>query len=541
MKAAAYKLRFGTKAAVKFFTSVLVLSGVLFIGLWVHNNQAEMSVRNLKERCNNIEQFRKDIIHYDEVLTMSARMAAATGDSKWEQRYREYEPKLTKAIGQAIQLSPEIYREETDRNNFGKIRILEMEHRAFDLIRQGKGDQAMAILFGVQYESQKSFYVKAIDRLSEFLTKQMEAALEVEKSKGYFARIAFITVLILMLLSWLIVLRIARDTQEALKESNTQLSRRMLELDELNHNLDGIVQERTSRLTQALSDLQVTHRDLKKIQAQMLQSEKFSAIGQLAAGIAHEINNPIGFINSNLQTMERYLIHYTQLLGILNKMELALKNRDPQEIAQIVASWAKVRQETNFAFIDDDIGQLIKESQEGSEKIRKIVFDLCALATPDKGMMDVVNLEALMESVLNIVWNEVKYKADVKKEFGQVPAVVCNPQKMSQMFVHLLINAADAIKDKGTITIRSYTKDDLICLDIADTGVGIAPEHLTNIFDPFFTTKPAGSGTGLGLSISYDIVRKHGGTITFKTKLGEGTTFTIMLPANCEQHAVGIG
>ncbi len=151
MQTAAHKLRFGTKTAVKFLTAVLVLTGVLLIGLWVHNDHAETSVRNLKERCNNIEQFRKDIIHYDEVLTMSARMAAATGDSKWEQRYREYEPKLTKAIGQAIQLSPEIYREETDRNNFGKIRILEMEHRAFDLIRQGKGDQAMAILFGVQY------------------------------------------------------------------------------------------------------------------------------------------------------------------------------------------------------------------------------------------------------------------------------------------------------------------------------------------------------------------------------------------------------
>ncbi|MBI4309552.1 MAG: hypothetical protein HY591_04395 [Candidatus Omnitrophica bacterium] len=284
------------------------------------------------------------------------------------------------------------------------------------------------------------------------------------------------------------------------------------------------------KLAVALSELQKTHRDLQNAQAQLLQSEKFSAIGQLAAGIAHEINNPIGFINSNLQTLEKYAAHYSRLLGILNKLEKALRDKDQERAAHIVASWEKVRQETDFAFIDDDIGNLIKESREGVQKVSRIVLDLRAFASPDKGAMDSINIEALMESMLNIAWNEIKYKAELKRDYGDVPLIFCNPQKIGQVFVNILINAAQAIKDKGFITIKTYTKANYVCVDFSDTGCGIAPEHITRIFDPFFTTKPPGKGVGLGLSISYDIVRKHAGTLTFTSSPDKGTTFTLMLP-----------
>ena len=261
-----------------------------------------------------------------------------------------------------------------------------------------------------------------------------------------------------------------------------------------------------------------------------MQSEKFSAIGQLSAGVAHEINNPIGFINSNLQTLQLYVVHYKQLLGILNKLEKALKDKDQERVAEVVNSWEKIRLETNFTFIDGDVSNLLKESIEGAQKIGRIVSDLRTFASPDQGIMDSVNLEVLMESILNIVWNEIKYKAEIKREYGQVPMVVCNPQKIGQVFVNLLINAAQAIEGKGMITVRTYTKDEYVCVDITDTGRGIAPEHFNKIFDPFFTTKAPGEGVGLGLSLSYDIVRKHAGDLKFNSKLGEGTTFTVMLP-----------
>jgi two-component system NtrC family sensor kinase len=306
----------------------------------------------------------------------------------------------------------------------------------------------------------------------------------------------YLIVFILLLLSWLSFLRISHGAQEA---------------------LDQKVQERT--------------RALQNVQSQLLQSEKFSAIGQLAAGIAHEINNPIGFINCNLQTLEKYLVHYRQLLGFLNELEKALNDKDHERMSRIIAVWDKVRQETNFKFIEGDIGDLIKESREGTENMRKIVADLCTFASPDKGIKDSVDLEALMESMLNIAWNEIKYKAQLRKDYSKVPAIICNPQKIGQVFVNLLTNAAHAIQGKGFITIKTYIRDQYVCVDISDTGCGIPPQNITRIFDPFFTTKPVGRGVGLGLSVSYDIVRRHGGNITFSSMVNEGTTFTVMLPA----------
>jgi signal transduction histidine kinase len=523
-------LKAGTRFSGRFFTCVLVVMGLLLLTLAVYDYRAEEVISNLKDRYTQMEQFRNEIIHLDEALSMSARMAAATGDIKWEKRYQYYEPKLTGAIKQAVALSPEIYRQETDRSSIGKIKLLEMEHKAFDLIRAGHDKEAMQILFGDQYEIQKKNYIQAIQRLNLFLKLQMEMALSMEKSKEYFARMAFATALILLLLAWLIIMRIARHAQESLIESNRQLSERTEQLTELTHTLDDKVHERTRSLAVALTQLQKAHQDLKDVQTQLLQSEKFSAIGQLAAGIAHEINNPIGFINSNLQTLGQYVAHYTQLLGILNKLEKALKDKDKERAAQVVHSWEKLRAETNFAFIDDDIVNLIKESRDGAEKIRKIILDLRTFASPDKGVMDSVNFEALVESVLNIVWNELKYKAEIKKDYGDVPFIACNPQAIGQVLVNLLINAAQAIRDHGTITIRTYVKGDYVFMDIIDTGCGIPPENITKIFDPFFTTKPPGQGVGLGLSLSYDIIRKHGGKLTFTSQVGKGTTFTVMLP-----------
>lgn len=519
-----------TRISVRFLTAVLALTAAILVALGLYDHRAERVIKDMSDHYAQIDKFRSEIIHYDEILTMSARMAAATGDTKWVERYKLYEPRLTAAIGQAIALSPGIYRKETDRTNIGKIKLLEMEHTAFDLIRAGRGTEAMAILFGEQYEAQKKNYVQAIERLNLFLKRQMESALAVEKSKEYFARTAFITVLIMLLLSWLIIIRIARRSQEALVESHFQLSLRTIELDQLTRNLDGQIRERTGSLEATLKELQATHDDLKNVQTQLMQSERFSAIGQLAAGIAHEINNPIGFIFSNLQTLEQYVCHYEKLLGIMDDMSIASKVYDPEGLARAVSAWEMKRKEINYDFISGDISNLIKESQEGVEKIRKIVRDLRDFASPDKGVVELVNIEALIESILNVVWNEIKYKAELRKEYGGVPLISCDPQKIGQVFVSLLINAAQAIKGKGVITIKTYTQGGHVMVDLCDTGCGIPPENMTRIFDPFFTTKPVGQGLGLGLSVSYDIIKKHGGSITFKTQTGEGTTFTVSLP-----------
>ncbi|GEM_PF-3271831 len=513
--------------AARLFRAILVMTGILVVVLVVYDQHTGQAVKGLKERYNRFEKLRSDIIYFDEALTTSARMAVVTGDSKWEKRYQELEPKLTAILQQAFILSPEIYRQEMDRTHSDKIKLLQMEQKAFDFIRAKRSQEAIDILFGDQYEIEKENYAKAVEWLNVLLKKQIDAALAVVNSKEHLARVSLMSTLILLLMSWLIIIRMTRRFQQALMATNDQLRQRTRELDELTHTLEERVKERTSRLAQALEDL-------KNAQMQLLQSEKFAAVGQLAAGVAHEINNPIGFINSNLQTLEQYVAHYTKLLGILNQLDKVLKDKDQQQAAQVVASWDKIRKETNFTFIGDDIGNLLKESKDGAEKIRKIVLDLRAFASPDKGMMESVNVEGLMESMLNIVWNEIKYKADLRKSYGDVPLLTCNPQKIGQVFVNLLLNAAQAIEgNKGVITIKTYAKDEYVCVDICDTGCGISPDDATKIFDPFFTTKPVGSGVGLGLSISYDIVRKHGGTLTFTSQVGKGTMFTVMLPAEC--------
>ncbi len=514
------------KFYIRFFTGVLALTGLLLVGIGMRDYQARQAVSALKERYLQIEQLRGQIIHDDEIMTMSARMAAATGDRSWEAQYRAVEPKMKEAIQEAMTVSPEIYRKEEDRAGSGKIKLLKMEDTAFALIRQKQNKEAMDLLFGKEYELQRNDYERGIEQLNAYLKKQMDAALAVENSKAYLSQVSFITVSILLLLSWLVLLCILRGAQNALIESNHRL-------DELNKNLDLKVRERTSRLTEALDELQRSHRDLQKAQAQLLQSEKFSAIGQLAAGIAHEINNPIGFINCNLQTLDKYLAHYRPLLSFVQNLVKAINDKNQEKLFQLLSHWEKTRHEINFKFIEGDIGNLIKESREGTEHMRRIVADLCDFASPDKGKEEALNVEALMESILNIVWNEIKYKAQLRKNYGTVPSIVGNPQKIGQVFVNLLTNAAHAIQGKGFITIKTYTKDHQVCIEIGDTGCGIPPEHYTKIFDPFFTTQPVGQGTGLGLSSSYDIVRKSGGDITFSSQVGKGSVFTVMLPAAC--------
>jgi two-component system NtrC family sensor kinase len=353
------------------------------------------------------------------------------------------------------------------------------------------------------------------------LKKQIAASLEADKSHEYLMRICFIVLVILLLLAWLIISRINRQAQKSLVEINDELIKRNEQLAELNNTLEQRVKDRTASLTQALQDLGLT-------QKQLLESEKFAAIGQLASGFAHEINNPIGYINSNLQTLQKYLIHYRNLVTIINHLEEALNSKDQQEAARQVMTWSKARDDANFEFINSDIGNLISESQAGVEKIRRIVTDIHDFAKPDKGEVEAVHMPSLIDSVLNIIANQIKYKATVIKEYQSVPRVKCNAQKIAQALVNLLMNAVQSIVNKGEITIKIYQTEEHVCIAIKDTGIGISPENFSKIFDPFFTTK--GSAAGLGLSASYDIVRKHNGRLTVDSHVGVGSTFTICLP-----------
>ncbi|MBF0619970.1 MAG: cache domain-containing protein, partial [Candidatus Omnitrophica bacterium] len=273
--------------------------------------------------------------------------------------------------------------------------------------------------------------------------------------------------------------------------------------------------------------------EIEHAHRKLLQSTKMAAIGQLAAGVAHEINNPLAFVMSNLETLERYVAVYEEVLAEYEKLD-AQKNfwRTVDEARQDLADVARKKKDCRLESLRYDMNEMFPELRDGLNRVKHIVTDLRAFSRTDQEMAAATDVTEVIEKVLTIVWNEIKYKAVIKKEYGKIPQVRCHAQRLGQVFMNVLVNAAHAVEaGKGVIRIRTSTRDGNACIEIEDNGCGIAPEHTARIFEPFFTTKPTGEGTGLGLSLSYDVLKKYGGDIHVVSEVGKGSTFTIILPA----------
>ncbi|NMG28739.1 ATP-binding protein [Aromatoleum evansii] len=264
---------------------------------------------------------------------------------------------------------------------------------------------------------------------------------------------------------------------------------------------------------------------VERTQGQLLQSEKMAAVGQLAAGVAHEINNPVGFVSSNLGSLELYVKRLFDLLAAYEALEQALPTDHPARIAV-----ARARETAEIDYLRQDIPDLLRESGEGLARVKHIVNDLKNFSRNDEGEWQDADLNGGLASTLNVVWNELKYKAHVVRELGDLPPVRCIPAQINQVFMNLLVNAAQAIEGSGTITLRSGADDAIAWVEIADTGKGMTPDVMERIFEPFYTTKPVGKGTGLGLSISAEIMKRHHGTLTVQSRIGEGSCFRLELP-----------
>lgn len=264
---------------------------------------------------------------------------------------------------------------------------------------------------------------------------------------------------------------------------------------------------------------------LQEAQAQLLQSEKMASVGQLAAGIAHEINNPIGFINSNMGSLNNYV---NKLFEVIGKYEALIQQGNPSP--DTLKTLHDTRFNADLDFLQEDIEALVQESLDGLKRVRDIVQALKDFSHVGETDWQEADIHQGIDSTLNIVNNEIKYKVTVVKEYGQLPPVRCVISQINQVVMNLLVNASQAIQEKGTITISTGCKNDWIWIKVCDTGTGIAPENLSRIFEPFFTTKPVGSGTGLGLSLSYGIIKNHHGRIDVASEPGKGSCFTIHLP-----------
>ena len=280
---------------------------------------------------------------------------------------------------------------------------------------------------------------------------------------------------------------------------------------------------RESELGQRQDELRRTYHRLASAQEQLLQSEKMASIGQLAAGVAHEINNPIGYVHSNLGTLREYC---AALVALIEAYAAGSQDEEPD------APLRKLRERLDIDFILGDLPQLLDESREGIERVTKIVQDLKEFSHVGRDeQMRPADLHKGLDSTLNIVWNELKYKVQLEKHYGELPPVECHASELNQVFMNLLINAGQAIAERGTIVLATGVDEGRVWVSIADSGCGIPEDALQRIFDPFFTTKPIGSGTGLGLAIAYRIVAKHHGRIEVQSRPGFGSTFRVVLPA----------
>lgn len=326
----------------------------------------------------------------------------------------------------------------------------------------------------------------------------------------------------------LLILKKPFDNIEVQQMANTLLTkwdmteRASVQMD----HLGRMVERRTRQLTETSGELQREIDERKQLETQLVQSEKLASLGQLAAGVAHEINNPIGFISSNLGTLDGYFKQLQEMLDAYRDAEEALGSSELIERLKLLSDRIELE------FLREDIPLLIKESKDGINRVGQIVKDLKDFSRVDSNQeWQWANLQQGIESTLNIVANELKYKADVVKDYQVMPDIECLPSQINQVIMNLIVNASQAIgPERGTLTLRTGLEGETVWIEVADTGSGIAPESLKKIFDPFFTTKPVGQGTGLGLSLSYGIVKKHRGDISVRSEVGVGTTFRVELP-----------
>ncbi|WP_298037860.1 PAS domain S-box protein [uncultured Desulfuromonas sp.] len=295
----------------------------------------------------------------------------------------------------------------------------------------------------------------------------------------------------------------------------------LVDITEQKH-LEERLHDEKAELEGAQNELQKAYADLQATQAKILQNEKMASIGLLAAGVAHEINNPMGYILSNLGTLDKYAQRLTDFIQAQTVVITELNGGD--------GTLGELRKQLKIDYIIDDLKNLTKESLEGADRVKKIVKDLKSFSRTDEGDHMHADINECIETTICVVWNEIKYKATLEKNYGDLPMTLCYPQQLNQVFLNLLINAAQAIEKQGTIKVRTWQEGDIIRVQIADTGRGIPKENLDRLFEPFFTTKKIGKGTGLGLSISYDIIKKHNGELDVKSEVGVGTTFTLSIP-----------
>jgi two-component system, NtrC family, sensor kinase len=283
---------------------------------------------------------------------------------------------------------------------------------------------------------------------------------------------------------------------------------------------------------QNITEKKKMEKEKARLLIQLTQADKMVSVGRLAAGVAHEINNPLSFVSSNLNSLKGYLSDINSLLSLNKKFLTRFQITEvSNNIFQAKKEIESFCQEIEFDFIQNDIDDLMKDCNKGLDRIKSIVGGLKDFSQPGKTERCLVDINTGIESTLNVATNELQYKTVIIKELGEIRPIMAVAQQINQVFLNILINAVQSIDKTGEIIIKTWYEAGYNHITISDTGCGISQENIKKVFDPFFTTREIGEGTGLGMNIAYNIIKEHKGSITVKSKINQGTSFEIKLPA----------
>ena len=317
--------------------------------------------------------------------------------------------------------------------------------------------------------------------------------------------------------------RISEDAPKEFKSFITVFNSMAVKVGVKEAELEHRVASRTEEYRDA-------HAKLEQATNALVRQEKMASIGRLASGVAHEINNPIGYIQANLKAMAEYVEDFRAVIGAGDELGRALSGGSAQDIAEASRALEQTRREKDIDYLMGDAGLLLADSRKGAIRIGEIVQGLRSFAREDGGSQECCDINAILAASLRMVESKLKYNCAVERDFGALSPVKGNPGELEQVFVNLLVNAGDAIGEIGTIRVTSRSEGDSIKVTVSDDGSGMDAPTLGRIFEPFFTTKDVGKGTGLGLAISQGIIEKHRGRIEVESRVGRGTTFTVTMP-----------
>jgi signal transduction histidine kinase len=502
--------------------STILLTFLLFFPLGLNAWTAYQQFNRVIVSDLHLQKLMGTIVYLDEVLTMSAQMNAATGETSWEQRYKKVEPQLDAAIKESIHLAPDAYDASiTSITDVANLKLVEMESQSFDWVRQGKREKAVALLRGPAYAAQKRIYAEGTEKTTIAINQRIQNNQSQFSQNLLFSILVSIGSLLILLPIWTLILRLLNQYL-----SDVRSARYSLQL--LNEELESRVESRTAELTKTLHDLQ-------QMQLSVVQVEKMSGLGNLVAGVAHEINNPIGFLNGSVSHAKTYI---SDLLAHLDVYE---QNTEKLAIIQDHAD------EIELDFIRSDLPKLLTSMSGAIDRIKNISTSLRNFSRADTEHLVKANLQEGIESTILILSYRLKaneFRPAIKIEFnpGDIPEISCFPGQLNQVFMNLLANAIDMFDEMAQaqsfstiqpqqITIEFHLIDQQIEISIRDNGIGMSEEVKAKIFDHLFTTKVVGKGTGLGLAIARQIVvEKHRGNLTVDSIVGQGTVFTIRLP-----------